>query len=211
MHPMYMQQARGGLGVPSSGGGSVPGTGPGGINEGQLEPNSRARNAAAGIPYELVPAYPPFVRIANDPNVAYFPRFRSLTFGGAAVAAATTTQQIQFSLPTIVIARTGTGFMADNTGLPVGRTGLQLFAVQFAIAGSVQDLVDSGGGGAAAANFTVTADCVLGPAGLPSFFPGNGIFFDTGMFLNVTVNIFINNVQADITLWCLQEYGPARG
>ena len=73
------------LGVPSSGAGTNPGTA-GGQNAGQMEPNSRARNQEAGVPYQLVPAYPPFVRIANDPSIVYFPRFRTLIFGGNGAA-----------------------------------------------------------------------------------------------------------------------------
>lgn len=200
-----------GLGVPSTGGASRPGTGPGGIDEGQLQPNSRARNLEAGVPYQLVPAYPPFVRMANDPNIVYFPRFRTLTFGGNGVAAAQTTQQFQFSLPTIILARTAAAIDASGAGLPVGRDSLDTFAVQFARTGSQSDLVDAGGGGAANPTFNALGSALLGTARLPGFFQGNGYFVDTGGFLNVTCQILINNIRVDITIWCLEEYGPSRG
>lgn len=198
------------LGVPSTGQNARPGTGPGGINAGQLQPDSRAGNMAAGVPYQMVPAYPPFVRLANSPDIAYFPRFRSLVFGGNAVLAATTVQQVQFSVPTIILARTGSAYDASGAGLPVGRTGLQLFRVQFSRVGSSTDLIDAGAGNAAP-NITVLAENVLGPAGLPGFFQGNGLFVDTGGFINVTCQILLNNVEAHVSLLCLEEYGPSRG
>jgi len=199
------------LGVPSSGQNAAPGTG-GGQNAGQLEPNTRAGNMAAGVEYNLVPAYPPFVRLANDPNIVYFARFRTLVFGGNGVAAATTNQQFAFSVPTIVLARTGGAYMADNTGLPVGRTGLETFRLQMFRTGSQNDLLDAGGGGVAGNPVTnVLATTVLGTAAQPALIPGNGTFFDVGGFLNVTCQILLNNIEAHVTIWCLEEYGPARG
>jgi len=198
------------LGVPSTGQSSRPGTGPNAINATQLAPDSRAANMAAGIPYQMVPAYPPFVRLANSPDVVYFPRFRSLVFGGNGVAAATTTQQVQFSVPTIILARTGSAYDASGAGLPVGRSSLQLFRVQFSRVGSQTDLIDAGAGNVAP-NITVLAENVLGTAALPGFIPGNGTFVDTGGFINVTCQILLNNTEAHVTLWCLEEYGPVRG
>ena len=198
------------LGVPSSGQVTAPGTG-GGQNAGQLEPNSRAGNMAAGVPYQLVPAYPPFVRIANDPNIVYFPRNRTLTFGGNTVAAATTTQQYQFSLPTIIIARTAAAIDASGAGLPVGRNSLDTFAVQMFRAGSQSDLWDAGGGGAANPSFNALGSVLFGSASLPALVVGNGYFVDTGGFVNVTCQILINNVRVDISIMCLEEFGPGRG
>lgn len=197
------------LGMPSSGGRAAPQAPSGGQNGYQLEPDSRARNMAEGMPYQLVPAYPPFVRLANNPNILYFPRFRTITFGGNGVAAATTTQTIQFSLPTIVMARTGSAFLASDAALPVGRTALQTFALQFVRAGAMNDMVDTGAGNSAPA-FNAIAENLLGPASLPAFFPGTGLFFDTGSFLNVTCQILLASIRADITIWCLEEYGPGR-
>ena len=199
-----------GLGIPSAGVQSSPGTG-GGQNAGQLEPNSRAANMAAGVPYKLVPVYPPFVRIADDPNIVYAFRSRSLIFGGNGVAAATTTQQFQFSLPTIIIARTGSAFLANDVGMPVGRTSLQLARVQMFRAGSQSDLIDAGGGGVNNPAVTVLAECLLGTAGLPALIPGNGLFVDTGSFLNVTAQLLINSTELHFCIWALEEYGPARG
>lgn len=198
------------LGVPSSAVAGVPGSGPNGVNAGQLEPNSRIANIAAGVPYQLVPAYPPFVRLANSRNVAYFPRFRSLTFGGGATAAGTTTQLMQFSLPTIVFARSGSAFLADDSDLPVGRTGLQTFGIQCVRTGGIQDLLDVGGG-TSGPSFITLAENVLGPAGLPALIPGMGWFFDTGSSMNTTVQILLDNVRADVTFWCIEEYGAPRG
>lgn len=198
------------LGAPAMVSTGVPGSGPNGSNRGQLEPNSRIANIADGVPYQLVPAYPPFVRLANSRNVAYFPRFRSLTFGGSATAAGTTTQLLQFSLPTIVFARSGSAFLADDTDLPVGRTGLQTFALQCQRTGGVGDLLDVGGGNTGP-SFLALAENLLGPAGLPALVPGMGWFFDTGTSLNTTVQILLDNVRADVTFWCIEEYGAPRG
>lgn len=199
------------MGVPSSGAGTQPGVGPDGINRGELAPNSRARNMEAGVPYQLVPAYPPFVRIANQEGIVYFPRFRSLVFGGSGVVAGTTTQQFQFSVPTIIIARTGGAIAPNGTDLDVGKTGLDLFKVQFARAGSNSDLIDAGGGGNTNPALNALAGNLLGTAALPGFIPGTGLFIDTGSFLNVTCQILLNNVEATVTIWCIEEYGPARG
>lgn len=199
------------LGVPSSGAGTSPGTA-GGQNAGQLEPNSRARNMEAGVPYQLVPAYPPFVRIANDPGIVYFPRFRTLVFGGNGVAANTTaTQQFQFSVPTIIIARSGGAVEASGAGLPVGRTGLECFSLQMFRAGSQSDLIDAGGGGANNPAVNTLGVNLLGTGGLPALIPGNGLFVDTGSFLNITLTTLLANIQAWITLWAIEEYGPSRG
>lgn len=202
----------GNVGVPSSGGGAAPGTGPGGINAGQLDPNSRAGNMAAGVPYQLVPAYPPFVRLANDPSIVYFVRFRTLVFGGNAVAAgAQATQGFYFSVPTIILARTGGAWDASGAGLPVGRTGLDCFRVQFFRAGAQQDLIDAGGGGPnSPPNILALASTILGTGQNPALIPGNGLFVDTGSQINVACTTLTNNIEAYVTIWCLEEYGPAR-
>lgn len=200
------------LGVPSSGAGSHPGTGPDGINRGQLEPNSRARNMDAGVPYQLVPVVPPFVRIANDPNIVYFYRSRTVTFFGNGVAAGTAvTNQIQFSVPTVVVARTAAAVLPVGTNFDVGRNALDSFLVQFFRAGSSSDLIDAGGGGATNPSAPVLGSALLGPASLPAYIPGNGLFFDTGSFLNISAQSLIISLTAHITIHCIEEYGPARG
>lgn len=200
------------LGVPSSGAGARPGTGPDGINAGQLEPNSRARNMDAGVPYQLVPVVPPFVRIANDPNIVYFYRSRTLTFFGNGIAINTqVTNQMQFSVPTVVIARTAAAVLPVGSNFDVGRNPLDSFMVQFFRAGSQSDLIDAGGGGVANPSLPVLGSALLGSAALPAYIPGNGIFLDTGSFLNVSAQNLIANVTVHITVHCIEEYGPARG
>lgn len=199
------------LGVPTNGGNNNPGTGPDGINAGQLQPNARSRNMDAGVPYQLVPAYPPFVRIANDPNIVYFVRFRTLVFGGNAVVAATTTNPIYFSVPTIIIARTAAAYDASGAALPVGLNSLDLFKIQFARAGSSSDLIDAGAGGNTAPNVTTLGSALLGTGQLPALIPGQGLFVDTGSFINVTCQILRNNVEVNVSVWTIEEYGPARG
>lgn len=200
------------FGVPSTGAANAPGTGPDGMNAGVLQPNSRAANAAAGVPYQLVPAYPPFVRLANSQDIVYFPRYRTLIFGGNGQAAATLpTQQWQFSLPTIILARTAAAIDASGAALPVGRGSLDLFKVQMFRAGSQQDLIDAGGGGNANPVALVLGSALLGTAANPALIQGNGLFVDTGSFLNCTVQTLVNNTEVHVTIWCLEEYGPARG
>lgn len=201
------------LGVPSSGAGAgSPGAGPNGINEGQLQPNSRAANMIAGVPYEFLPAYPPFVRIANSRDIVYFPRFRTMTYHGNGTAANTTvTNQFVFSLPTIIIARTAAAIDASGANLPIGRSSLDTFRAQMFRAGSQQDLIDAGGGGNQNPSTTVLGSSIFGTAAQPALIPGNGLFVDTAGFLNLTVTNLIANIEVHVTLWCLEEYGPARG
>lgn len=200
------------FGVPSTGAGGSPGTGPDGMNAGVLQPNSRAANAAAGVPYQLVPAYPPFVRLANSPDIVYFPRFRTLVFGGNGVTAAVlATQQWQFSLPTIIIGRTAAAINASGAALPVGRNSLDLFKMQMFRSGSQQDLIDAGGGGNANPVALVLGSALVGDARQPALIQGNGLFVDTGSFLNCTVQTLIDSVEVCVTLLCIEEYGPARG
>lgn len=198
------------LGVPSSGAVSRPGTG-GGIDAGQLEPHSRARAMEAGVDFQFVPAYPPFVRIANNPNIVYFARMRTMVFGGNGVAAATTTQQYTFTYPTIVIARSGAAILADGaTGLPVGRSSLDTFKVQMFRSGSMSDIFDAGAGNAGPQTLAL-GSAVLGTAAQPALIQGNGLFVDTGGFLNVICQTLYANLEVHHTIWCLEEYGPARG
>lgn len=198
------------FGVPSSGANSVPGTA-GGQNAGQLEPNSRAANMAAGVPYQLVPAYPPFVRIANDPNIVYFPRFRTIPFfGSGTLANATQTQQFQPQGPTIIIARTAAAYLPTGTDLDVGRNSLDTFTVQFYRTGAIQDFIDTGGAGAGTSVQTLGSS-IFGTGGLPALIPGSGLFIDTGGLLNVTCTALVADVTVHITIWCIDEYGPSRG
>lgn len=194
----------------------APGPSPGhaqggqsGINQNSLDPNSRAENMANGIPYQLVPVYPPFVRMANDPNIVYFPRYRSFRFGANGTVAGTTTQTMNTGLPTYVIAMTGTAFDAGNAALPVGRTSLQLFSFQISTGQGSQDLLTVGGGNTTP-NFNVVAENILGTGGLPGFVPCTGLFIDTATPLNVTCQILRDNVQADITFWCIEEWAAPR-
>lgn len=198
------------LGAPSSGAAYAPGTGPGGMNAGELHPNSRAANMAAAVPYQLVPAYPPFVRLANSHDIVYFPRYRTLIFGGNGVVAGTTTQQWQFSVPTIVIGRTAAAIDASGAALPVGRDSLDTFLVQMFRAGSTSDFLDAGGGGNANPSVPTLGSALLGTAAQPALIQGNGLFVDTGGFLNCTCQTLINNILVHVTIWCIEEYGPAR-
>lgn len=200
-----------GLGVPSGGASYSPGTGPNGVNEGQLDPNNRARNIEAGIPYQLVPAYPPFVRLANDPRIVYFPRFRTLVFGGNGQAAQNfPVQTYLFSVPTIILARTGAAIDASAAALPVGRNSLDTFKVQFFRGGAAQDLIDAGSGQVGATVLTL-GSALLGTAAQPALIQGNGLFADNGMFLSVNCQSLIANIEVHISIWCLEEFGPSRG
>src|SRR3990167_4918414 len=77
------------IGIPTTGAGAHPGTGPDGMNRGELNPNNRAANVEAGVRYQLLPAYPPFVRLAApDQGIVYFPRFYTGAFGGNGEVAA---------------------------------------------------------------------------------------------------------------------------
>lgn len=165
---------------------------------------------AEGVPYELVPVYPPFVRLANSDKLVYFPRYRSFTFGGNGLPAATTaTQTLTTGLPTYIIAMTGSAYDASGAALPVGRTPLQLFEIQIFRGQGSTDLLTCGGGNQAP-GFNVIAENVLGTAALPGFIPCTGLFIDTGTPLNVTVEILVANVRADVTFWCIEEWGAPR-
>lgn len=177
---------------------------------GSLQPNSRAGNVAQGIEYQLVPAYPPFVRLANSPGIVYFPRWRTVQFNTAGAAAGNMGQLTYFfSVPTIVIARTAAAYTTTNAALPVGRDSLDCFATKMLRAGAASDLIDAGGGGSNPA-VLVTGSSILGSARQPALIPGNGLFFDTGMQLTTEVETYVDALQVDITLWCIEEYGPAR-
>lgn len=197
----------GNFGVPTTGG-SVARPGPG-----ELAPNSRAQNLEAGVDYQFVPVWPPFVRLANSPGIVYFPRFRTVIMGGnGALINATYNRPINFSVPTIVIARTGTAVVADNaTALQVGRSALDTFTVQMFRAGSNSDFIDAGAGADTAPNVQTLGGCILGSGGLPALIPGNGIFIDTGSYLTLAVTALLPNLLIHVDLWCIEEYGPARG
>lgn len=200
------------MGAPSSGGSHSPGTGPGGMNAGQLLPDNRDRNVAAGVPYNLVPAYPPFVRLANAPGIIYFPKFRTVTFHGNGTAAnQSQTQTFTFTQPTIIIARTAAAIDASGAALPVGRNSLDTFTGQMFRAGSFQDFIDGGGGTNTGPMAPVLGSAIFGTAAQPALIPGNGLFVENGSFMNVTVVNLIANVRVDVTLWCIEEFGPARG
>lgn len=200
----------GALGIPSAGNGSMPGTGPDGINAGQLHPNSREQNMLAGVPYQYLPVYPPFARLAADPGILYFTRFRYLLFDASALAASPLpTQQLLFSNPTIVLARTAAAYQTDDDDLPVGRSSLDCFTTQWFRSGATTDLIDAGAG--LAATSLVLGSCVMGDARQPALIPGNGIFFDTGTYCNVSIATLIDHMVVHVCAWCLEEYGPARG
>lgn len=194
------------FGVPASGGGR-PGDG-NGQNGPVLVPNTRAGNMADGVPYSLVPCWPPFVRVANDRHIVYFPRQRTFTFGGNGVAAGVQSPvTLTFSLPTIVVWRTAAAILADGADLPVGRNSLDIFKTQFVRSGASQDLIDVGTTGTS----TLTLGSALcGPAGFPAFFQGTGLFFDVGSQLQVACQTLIANAEVHITIGCFEEFGPGR-
>ena len=205
--PMGNPSHLGSPGVPTAN----PGDGPGGINAAQLNPNSRSQNMADGMKYQLVPAYPPFIRIANDDRVLYFPRFRTLTFGGTgALAGQTFNDQWQFSLPTIIIARTAAAITVNAAALGVGRSSLDTFKCQVFRVSGAQDLIDAAGGGNTGTNVQTLGSALWGTAQLPALIPGTGLFVDTGSYLGVTGTILVAEVQVDLVLWCVEEYGPGR-
>ena len=201
------QGPMGSPGVPTAN----PGDGPGGINAAQLNPNSRSQNMADGMKYQLVPAYPPFVRIANDDRVLYFPRFRTLTFGGTGtLAGATINDQWQFSLPTIIIARSAAAITGTGVALPVGRASLDTFTAQMFRVSGAQDLIDAAGGGNTGTNVQTIGSALWGTAQLPALIQGTGLFVDTGSYLGVAGTILIADMRVDLVLWCIEEYGPGR-
>jgi hypothetical protein len=200
-----------GLGIPSSGVSphSPGGTGPHGV----VVMDSRAANKEAGIPYVHMPVFPPTVAEALDGNIHYAPRFRTAVFGGEGTAAGVIqTQAVPFSCPTVVVARSGAAIDASDADLPIGRDSLDTFKVQMFTTGQLQDLLDAGAGGATSTSPTVLVlgSALLGPAALPGLIPKNGRFFDNGYFLNITVQVLIANIEVHVTLWCVEEIGPAR-
>lgn len=194
------------LGTPS-GGGSTPAQGGGG---GSLDPNTRAGNVAAGVPYQLVPAYPPWLRIANDPSIVYFPRLRTATFNAAGSAAGLDqTLTMIVSVPTIVLARTAAAITTTSAALPVGRASLDTFTAQVFRSGSSSDLVDAGWGGQNPAVMAL-GSTLFGTAAQPMLVPGNGLFVDTGGLLSCRIVTLIDAIRVDVTFWCIEEYGPGR-
>ena len=202
------------LGVPGTPS-ATPTTGPDGINAGQLRPDSRAQNMAAGVPYQFVPCYPPFVRLANVQGIVYLPRFRVMVFGANGTAAGTTTQTYSFSNPTIVIGRSAAAILADGvTDLRVGRASLDTFKTQMFRSGpGSSDLIDAGAGGQATTgpNVNTLGSALWGTAAQPALIQGNGLFVDTGGFLSVTCQTLYNNLEVHCVIWVIEEYGPARG
>ena len=190
-------------GVPTSN----PGDGPNGVNAAQLQPNSRAQNMAEGMKYQLAPAYPPFIRIANDDRVLYFPRFRTLVFGGTGtLAGATFNDQWQFSLPTIIIARSAAAITGTAVALPVGRYSLDTFKSQMFRVSGAQDLIDAGGGGNTGPNTQVLGSALWGTGSMPALIPGTGLFVDTGSYLGIAGTILVADVEVNCTLWCIEEF-----
>jgi hypothetical protein len=206
--------ASGPLGVPGTPS-ATPTTGPDGINRGQLRPDSRAQNMANDVPYQFVPCYPPFVRLANVEGIVYLPRFRVMVFGANGTAAATTTQTYSFSNPTIVIGRSAAAILADGLDdLPVGRASLDTFKTQMFRSGpGSSDLIDAGAGGQSVTgpNVLTLGSALWGTAAQPALIQGNGLFVDTGGFLSVTCQTLFANLEVHTVIWCIEEYGPARG
>lgn len=206
--------ASGPLGVPGTPS-TAPGTGPDNMNAGQFRPDSRAQNMAAGVPYQFVPCYPPFVRFANVEGIVYLPRYRVMVFGANGTAAGTTTQTYSFSNPTIVIGRSAAAIIADgNTGLPIGRNSLDTFKSQMFRSGpGSSDLIDAGAGGQSATgpNVLTFGSALWGSAAQPALIQGNGLFVDTGGFLSVTCQTLYANLEVHCVIWCVEEYGPSRG
>ena len=194
----------GSLGVPSSGQSNAP------VSGGALDPNSRAGNVADGVPYQLVPVYPPFVRIANDPSIVYFPRLRSASFNTAGAALGFDGTLTMFaSAPTIIIARSAAAITTTGAALVLGRESLDTFQAQMFRAGSSTDLFDAGWGGANPSQLVIGSS-IFGTASQPMLIPGNGFFVDTGGQVSVRVATLVDAIRVDVTLWCIEEYGPSR-
>jgi hypothetical protein len=146
-----------------------------------------------------VPVYPPFANLALDPNVVYLGRMRSVRFGGNGMAAQTfAPQPFQFSIPTIMLARSGGAYLADDSALPVGRADDTIWAAYFQRVGS-NDLLDGD-------STPTLARCSFGTGASPTLYPGNGVFFDRGSSLFVYCQSLVANAAITITIWCLEEY-----
>lgn len=184
----------------------VPGQGRPGAPEpgGAPTPWQRSDAQQKGVQYRRVPIWPPFANLARDPNVLYLIRNRPLVFGGAGVVAGTLApQQLPFSQPTIVFARTAAAVIADfKTGFPVGMNPLDSFAAQ--IQRTTGDLLDG-------TSTPILGSALWGKATLPALYAGNGLFFNNGSTLIVTVQTLMDNVRADLVFWTIEEYGPAAG
>ena len=172
--------------------------------QGAPAPWQREDAMQQGVPYRRVPIWPPFANLARDPNVLYLIRFRPLLFGGNGVAAATLApQQINFSQPTIVFARSAAAVIADYaTGLPVGMNSLDTFASTFSR--TQGDQLDG-------TTTPISGSAIYGNGRMPALYAGNGLFFNNGSTLIVNCTTFLNNVRVDIVLWTIEEYGTPRG
>jgi len=192
------------FGVPGGLQNTNPGTGPGGINAGTLHPYSRRDGHANGEIWERTPIYPPFAKM--NQNCVYQPKTYTLIFGGNAVAAGVQlAQQLRFSnRPVIVYGRTAQAWLADGADLPVGRTEGTIWKSRINRTGQITDLIDVVPNSTSA---QVAGGCLFGVAGLPNLFAGNGLFFDTGYWMDVEVQTLIDNVEVHITFFTIEEYG----
>jgi hypothetical protein len=113
-------------------------------------------------------------------------------------------------VPTIIIARTAAAYTTTGVALPVGRASLDTFTAQMFRAGSSTDLFDAGWGGTNP-SILVTGSSIFGTAAQPMLIPGNGLFLDNGGLFSARVVTLLDAIRVDISLWCIEEYGPARG
>ncbi len=168
-------------------------------NPGQGGPHSKADALAEGIKYRRVPIYPPFANLALDPRVIYMARLRALFFGGNGSAAQTfAPDTYQFSLPTIVIGRSAGAYLADDVALPFGRTQGTIWGGFFQRVGG-NDNLDGG-------TTPIVGEAAFGTGSAPMLYPGNGIFFDKGSSLSLTVASLIDNARIEVVIWCVEEY-----
>lgn len=192
----------GNLGIPGQLQAGAPSAGPSPGNHSEFTPHNHDRAIAEGAQVAMLPAYPPTLPVIN--GCRYMWKTRSIVVGGNGITAQTyQAQNFQFFQPGLIYSINASAYLADNTGLPNGRSSLDTFKVRFYFsAGSTTVLNVTNLGGTT----PILASTVLGTGQLPGFIGGLGLKVEQGWQLSVDVQTLLDNLEATITLQFLEEY-----
>ncbi len=146
--------------------------------------------------WSQVPAYLPTLTLPTGPSIGLMPRDRPLTFTFS--GAATTPNAFQFDIPTTVFALTAACVTTDGSGLPVGRSSLDMFRIQLTRSNGDKFTSD-----------LALGSTICGTAANPRLIGPSGWMFNNGSTMQVLVqNLFAVPVSIDIVCYSVEVRGP---
>jgi hypothetical protein len=144
-------------------------------------------------PWYREPVLEPRIFFPNDPTVARQVRYRAVTISNQ-TANTEVSQFVNFDIPSVVYAFSGSARKTDESALPVGLSPRDMFLVRFQHSSANDRLTP----------VAMIGSCVVGTAESPMLVGAAGYVFNRGGTLEIAITPLVASLRVDICVWVVE-------